>query len=531
MWSLGFIKNDLHSYLALVLLGAMNNKQAIKRPLILFLIPLFFCLSACQPTPEIPPMVNRGEGLSENFIIPPLPEGQLRVIDAPVHITDNWESANGSIRIETDADIKVPQISNTPVVELRQKDLTVQRLEELVGYFTDRSKLYKIPPMTKADLEAELADIREQKGDYGSPGKPLAAYESRIAELMATAPQDTVKEYITPVFDYPTQTDGYYIFLKDLYMQNEEAYKTQNSFGAMVQTSDRFGSLITAQRYDAAVGSTSSFEYTRGIVPDSRRIAADMDYYKIVSSWEGTSIESFGASEKWLGEMENWLKQYDQIAKSAEAIPEDWARKQAEAVLRDLGVQNMGLERAETGVQYLDDHYDSFMLSRLGFDLSQAKGGYFFVYQRENGGLLCTGYGPSTPTEAPTFYPEFISIFVTDEGVQQFIWKNMAQPTDVIAQNTALASFDAVFESFKNTVVYTNYFGKGRYLLKNIELRATNVTAMGAPDRTWIVPVWVYKAEQYWTTDAGEEIKQAGEFVYMINAIDGGYVPDRIEAN
>ena len=145
--------------------------------------------------------------------------------------------------------------------------------------------------------------------------------------------------------------------------------------------------------------------------------------------------------------------------------------------------------------------------------------------------MLCTGYGPATPTEAPTFYPEYISVFVTEEGVQQFVWKNMAQPVEVVAQNTALAPFGSVYESFKNAVVYSNYSGRGRYRLKNIELRATNVTAFGAPDHTWIVPAWVFEAEQYWTTDSGgEELKLAGDFVYMINAIDGGYIPERLES-
>ena len=321
----------------------------MKKPFAFVLISLFFCLSACQPTPEIPPMVNRGQGLSEDFITSSLPEGQIKEIDAPAHLMDSWESANGGIKIEADVDIKVPEISNTPVVELRQKDFTVQRLEELIGYFVGGSPLYKIPHMTKAELEAELAAVRELKGDYGSPGRPLAAYESRIAELIKTAPEETTREYIPPAFDYPYQTDGYYIFLKDLYMQKEEAFKTQNSFSAMVRTSDDFASMITAQRYDAVVGSVSSFEYTRGIVPDPRRIAADRAYYDVVSSYEGTSIESFGASEKWDKEMGNWLKQYDEIAESAEEIPADWAREQAEALLRDLGAENMGLEKVQTG--------------------------------------------------------------------------------------------------------------------------------------------------------------------------------------
>ena len=482
-------------------------------------------LASCQPSPEFPPMVNRGQGLSGDFIISPLQEGQIKEIDAPAHITESWVSANGGIQIDIDTDVLVPEVSNTPVIELRQKEFSDQMLHEMIDYFVGDSKLYKIPHMTKSELETELAAVKNQEGNYSSSSPEV--YKSRIAELMETAPDEIQKEYIAASFDYPYQTDGYYIFNKDLYMKNEDKMETQNFFSVMAETPDDFDSMITAQIYDSAVGSTSDFDYTRGVVPSISLIKVNRDYYSTMLSWQGTSIEEFTfVSDKWLKETGIWLKKYDEIAQSANEIPMKWAREQADRVLRDLGARDMKLEKTETGIQYLDDRHQQFLLSRLGYDLSRAKGGYFFIYQRANEGLLCTGYGETTTPDAPTFRPEYISVFVTDEGVQQFIWKNMAQPVEVVAQNTKLAPFDAVFQSFKDAVVYSNPHGRGRYELKNVELRATNVIAFNAPDRTWIVPVWVFELDQYWTTDSGgEELKQSGDPRVIINAIDGGFIP------
>ena len=497
----------------------------------------FFCvlsvvifLTSCQPTPEVPPMVNRSEGLPTESVIEPLPLGQVKGIDAPSHWKENMERREGAIKIDADVDIAVPDISNTPVVELKQMEFTDERLKELVSYFMGGSKLYKIPELTKAELEGELEKMENKEGNYLSPyiSMFITSQMERTKELIESAPQTAEKEYLDISFTYPAQDQVNYI-----YDRIEEAILMENAFKGLAETGDPFNSEIKATKYDDTVGSTSCFAYRRGIIYTETDKLEDEGILKTYTMWKGTTYEKFNKiDDKWSNEKTNQLNRIQAVMDDVSITPE-WAQEQAQKVLDDLGITGMGLEKCEKGVQFLADNYQQYRLNRMDIDLNACKGGYSFTYFRESKGLLACilthghvtvseGYAGSGFPNAPPFYPEYITIFVGDGGVQGFEWENMSQITRVVAENTKLLPFDQIKERFADSLNFNSGGGAYRFEVNNVELRLADITAYNVPANAWLIPVWVFEITRY--DQSSEEEVYLWDEQCQFNAIDGGFV-------
>gem|GEM_PF-6603743 len=483
-------------------------------------------MTACQPTPEIPPFANRAAGIDGLSIIDPLLDGEYKQIDAPERLVGREELANGNIILEMDVDVVVPKISNTPVIELRDKGISQEFLIELVDYFTPDARFYKIPPMTRTELEEELILMKERSGDYSAHYLPITAYEMRVMELLENAPETEQREYVDVVFDYPYQEDSFYIRNKEKYLENERIVGSQNVFKAIAEADDTITQRFEVQNHDRRTGSSSFFEYSRGIIIPKSRVEAYQQSYEIYFSGVGTSLDElgFGPNPKWLVETRTWLDKADNMLESP-SITYEVAIERAEQVLRDLGIDHLGFEEAVPGIQFLDGNCSGYRLNNMGLDWENAVGGYSVFFSRHIDGLFYSSIRGRTVEDATALWPENLSVFVTDEGVQQFNWYNVSETVSVIAENTQLSDFETVFANFKNLLVYSSYPGaKYRYVLTDVSLCAMNTTALNAPLNAWAVPTWVFAMDSYTNTDAGEEVRSAN-FRRHISAIDGKYIP------
>ena len=131
---------------------------------------MLLCGLGCQPTPEVPPIVNQRQGLAQEFSIDPLPEGELKPIDAPKHWKETIVLRGGGLVINADVDIHVPKISNTPVIELKQMEFTDERLRELTQYFVGDSAMYEVPKLTRRSWKRRLKRSRTFRNGMGALG-------------------------------------------------------------------------------------------------------------------------------------------------------------------------------------------------------------------------------------------------------------------------------------------------------------------------------------------------------------------------
>jgi len=505
---------------------ANKTKNLIHRKniIVICILLIMFVLAACQPTPEAPPMVNRGQGLSEEYIVPPLAEGEKREIDAPRHWIETKSLRNGEIEVVADIDIERPEmVGNIRVLELMQREFTDEYLRILTEYFAKGSRLYKVPKMTKARLKQELEDVKNRVGDYGSPFSRALAYELSIPELIEQAPESIIKEYISAGFDFPVKEEVE--ILRSRYSQEQDTIETRNTFAAYVEE-EGISPKITATKYDPKVGSNSSFAFKRGIIYPASLLAGDHEAYNTPLTWKGTNLEGL-VNETWLKEKSSWLDMMDERMDSNNISP-GRAQAQADAVLADLGISDLGLFRVEPGIQILTEEYQMWtnIMNRMnkGISGSPFKPGYLFTYYRQDGNLISLRYTNNATLVAPSFPPENISIFVTEDGVQSFEWLNMSIVKRIVAENTRILPFETVKNNFYDILVYTDSGGRSKYQLKNVKLGLYNTVAFNHPDRVWLVPCWYFEYESFYYTDAGgDEISMLSDCA-IFNALDGGYI-------
>lgn len=491
---------------------------------------LLIILTSCRPTPDIPPVINRSGGIPANTLIEPLADGQVKVIDAPIYWNETLERGSGKISIEADLNIKLPEVQNTPIIELAQKNFGEERLGKLISYFAGKHKLYRKPPMTKTELTKHLSRMESKEGKYGSPDAAfyLSMNQNNLRSLIKLAPEsvDATREYINPQFTYPVQTE--YSYMRGGEDKNK-IKSEKNSFYALVETGQAAEAFIQATSLNKKAGTTGNFTYSRG---------SSFDETDVASKKEG--LERY--EQKDVSDNE-WLESYRIYVESLQemlgrsSISKDRAITEATKTLNSLGITELELFSVNKALWVSQ----SDIWDEMDVDWSVAKTGYTLTYCRTVGNLAAYQQMSGTIIEnlpetvyAPPFFQEILTITITEDGIQKFTWENMAQIEKVIAENTKLLPFAEIKERLADHMLYLSVavdeannidsmaFTE-RYVVREVQLRTTYSDAYNAPDRAWLVPVWVFEMDWYLTSKGKEEILREPQTV-MINAIDGGYI-------
>jgi len=485
-------------------------------------------------------MANRSDGLPEGTIIDAVAEGKIKYIDAPAHLKETITKRDDKIVINFDAEVIVPEISNTPIMEFLQAPLTNERLNELVSYFAGDGELFKVPLMTRTELEEELAALEKYKGSYNAPNAPgRTNMQNRLKASIEEAPDERQWEPVEIIFDLPSSNEALYL----MYGDNDEL-QTKNTFEAFVLTGDSFASRLSATKYDPAVGSTSNFLFSRGIIFTEEEWLLWSDILERNQSHKNSSwfasIERF--EDSWIEEESMWLQNARDVMDNVDMVPDE-AIKMAQDVLNDLGINGLILTDCVPGIQFYSDRYKQFVLNRLNFDPQIAKGGYTVTFSMDLAGLpgarstyaIITIGSNSVPEGgvnslypyAPRFFTECITFFVTEDGVQMFKWQDMSQQVRAVVENTALLPFNEIVEHFASHLNFSTYpDGRERFDVSKIELRSAYTTAFRAPDRAWLIPVWVFDYRNYFLSsdpsiDEGVyDLRWQSQF----SAIDGAWV-------
>src|SRR5659263_580085 len=131
--------------------GAFMKKLWI----ITMVITLSLLLTSCQPTPETPVVVGKGDGRLEDKIIDSTqntsaPEGEVLDFGTPEKYTDEFSNNSGKLTVHVDAPITVPQVSSLPVIKVSPRTITQEEADTLV------SLLFQGKPLLATDNQKEL---------------------------------------------------------------------------------------------------------------------------------------------------------------------------------------------------------------------------------------------------------------------------------------------------------------------------------------------------------------------------------------
>ena len=516
----------------------------MKKVVIVIIILAILILSGCQPTPEVPPVVFRGEGLPKDCIEPALPDDTYKEIDIPEKWHEDILVAGGWGRITADIDLSKPQVGNTPVYEYVQRTLTNEDLESLVRYFAGDSKLYKYPMFTKDELGFQEEQIKDKNGWYIAPSIQFCKldYYLRIDKLMETAEDEFTKEYIQPEFDYPTENQ--YRFYRTGEHQNL-AENEKNSFRALVESDTEYDPLIKASTYNTEAGSNSFFVYQKG-----EYLSAD-DIYGLYSAYEGykgtendpvypVSIEDQQRVKDYYDDITAFIDQADDPSDDTKAI--------ADKAIEDLKIDGLSCVDVQKciALNISSRRWD------LTFDKEIASVAYAYTYRDAiNDNMSCfvpenrkaLTYSMDEAAETvykPPFGTEQLTILVADNEIYSFAWNNISDKTGKIADNTKILSFEECKENALNHLGYevANAIGVPPadaevdymyyYDASGVDLQYYNMTAYEKPDQVWTVPVWIFYFDTYLRNYDPEGkpigVNLVGGSTVLINALDGGFI-------
>ena len=126
-------------------------------------------LTACQPTPETPPVIPKSEDIPKEAILETAtapPEVENATQPAAYSVKEHWAETvekNEFFTIEADADILMPEVEAYPAERLERVALTQERVNELIAYFTESgTKFYTGEDVKlKSEYEEELINLRQ----------------------------------------------------------------------------------------------------------------------------------------------------------------------------------------------------------------------------------------------------------------------------------------------------------------------------------------------------------------------------------
>lgn len=456
-------------------------------------------------------------------------------VDAPLHWTNTLSRKGEKIKIEADVDLTIPTIGNTPVQEFKRAEFGNSELKKMVDYFTRENRIYERQPPLRAEVEQKLEEMKQRKGMWGHPWYMyyVSSWLGNASEKVKEAPKSNgVRNYVKPEFGTQYAWEpGWYT--------NEASEKEVFYFDVMVDVNEEHEPEIIAMSYNEKAGSNPMFSYRIGTAFSK---SENQEWRVNLNQFE-TNKDS---TEEWRTSYSQYLDNMERVMQEAEMqVPEKEAEAEAKKVLSELeikGLEEISFEPCAWIPDTLSD-----INNAMTADWSAAKAGFKIVYGRTCGELK--GYQqprgvaaikeitdmPEKVYGAP-FFQETITMVITEEGLQEFTWDNMADISKVVAENPNLKPFDEIQDRLADHMLNmgiaideANGFefdsNSSRYVITDVELRATYINAANEPQRAWLVPAWIFRMDWYLkkNTNGGKELLREPQIV-MINAIDGGYI-------
>ena len=458
------------------------------------LVMLFTCvLTACQPTPEAPVVVNKNEGVMESAIAAS-PEPTDKKYEAPeTWVLEPFE-VNAKLTASIDAQVEIPDTNAYPVYEFVNGKYTQEQVDKIIEYFYGDTTLYNArQPMTKSQLEEMLV---QWKLDY------------QECLVGATNEAGNLK--------YDSSPEDMLAGIEALEEQIKNAPETNE-----VQISD--GQLVMAQLTGVEL---------LYVAPDlSER---NLRYLQIKNAAEGM----FDTSMMLIYGNKYYPTEADTINKQAEGISR--TPEETKQIVQDM-LNSFGFDFMEAVMVEAGQVVDSGEVVR-----DDLMGGYRVTCIRRAGDFLVTTMSEGidyirertdmTDEEMKEMYAyawpaEKLYVYVDDTGVTAIEWQGYGEVGAAVSENVKLLPFERLPELFENAISaqysWMNEEEENREItVDRVVLSMARVQVKDNPENWQLVPVWeFYGTYTYYHQDGTEEtVDNYGRSLLIINAIDGSMV-------
>jgi len=459
---------------------------------------LIVCFTtACQPTPETPPVINKGDDHLEDMIassaassVPTVSidpeqskkeqEEALRQalrdrLNAPETYEGSFTNDKGDITVSfDDAQVEVPAVQSIPAAEVKPSGFSQETVDKFAAFFFGDKPLFEEENVrTKEEKEAQIVEVRrsmeEMAVEFGTEGND--EYLKQLEEEYKTAPEERERTPATTEFK-----------------------KTEN--GEEVRIAADLGKDETAK---LEAYNEEGYSYLR---------------YSNIG--KGTYTEEYDKTE--------------QEAPSGISLKQDEAEKIAMQCLGDLGINDMRIDTIgictwrDLSFAPTDKQCYSFSFARMYRNIP--------VTNVQASVSLSTD-DPDVPDYPESEYtrvydPERLTVYVDDTGVVEFYWYHPDEEESVLSQNVGLKQFDEIVQKAKDNIFFKNYTAYGSEChihITSIELGMMRVMKKDAPGEYMMIPVWDFIGNHEHIMDGESHWLPFGDQSYVtINAIDGSHI-------
>lgn len=378
------------------------------RKMIYFLILIVLLIFiGCQKTPDEEVIINKGDGRLENIITGPAAVLQTPVVNSisndKIENTTHTETWRETYKIPNlicniNAEIILPSTNNFPVYKVKQHKFDRDSVVKIINYFTANATGVRETSDTKEELEEQLIQVKRGAYIWDDNGGRWESYEGQkkdIADLEKRI-ANAEPEVFTSV--------------------NESAISVPMNKTYSIPDGERVYVDTTAKGVDI-------YPYKYGIIqPESWIVKGDA----YPGEPAGTTLDNV-------------------------KISEEKAKNMAKGILTDLEIKNIGMAKMEKA-RILRDYTFETITEGWQITLTRNDGGSIPVYIN-SAEIYGTLYYPSEDY-VERWQAENIKIYVDENGIRAFSWKNSIEAENELNSNVPLLTLDEIKENVREYIKY-----------------------------------------------------------------------------
>ncbi len=489
-------------------------------------------LTACQPTPEEPIVINKSEEKVQQ-VMAAAPEPK-KAYEAPETVTDSFKTKDANVTVSVDAKVVVPGVEAFPVVNAVPADISTDFIQTAAQVLMEGKTLYRPRTgLTKQDIEAEILKLQNALADpEHSTSDGLNADDPKTVADTRKLFEDRIVIYQQQYEDAPdalVREEAPIEFLPAKIYEDPVFYQENVNAWTSLEDDDEAQQLL------------DEYENEKKFVAD-----ADLDggYYGRITA---SSYDGFGQRWSRLNFIKgtqltpNFIPMANYEEQTATDMTQEEAVALAQQTINKLGLNDMVLSNvwAQT-VNGSDSEVCSYSMQFIRTYSGIPISGSQFVDEADE-----ALYGP-------VYESESVYVYIRDKAITSFEWRNPIEVTETENDNVALLPFEDIMENFRtqmaieyNIIKLSHYseenpdfdeyiatIKSGGVNISKIELGYMRMSVQDQSGSYRLVPVWRFYGDESIVTEIeGKDVPSGvsgdgSTLCLTLNAIDGSPVDE-----
>lgn len=516
---------------------------------------VIICLSACQPTPEVPIVVGKEQGkmleAAKQTPSGAQPVSLSEQVSAPDKYAADIALADGKMTIKAAAPVILPDVKGLPTLRVQAADFTQQQVDGMIAALFKGQKIYEMQygPETKDEIAAHIVHLEKMKvsDEYSSEGdqEQLEEEINRLKQQYETAPETSE--------DITTESDGQ---LRQMEIKDEDGKHMAYYMGLDVSTysdPDDYEQGANLQVRNNNDMKEAVFEGHGGGVMMLRRCAT-LDYRDAAN----LAFTNWGQHTPIQVDEHTVIEDSKVLAK-LKMTPAQ-AKEAAEKMLKEAGIDYMSVR----AMCLVDDenlgNYDGIVSPAENY-------AYRIFLRRMSGGVPCAYIRGSTSSGGGTnvidealkqkseggtmdvsgfkyvgeWEYETMEIVMNDQGVITLDWMSPLTVGETVVENSALLPFERITAAFEQRMrdkyepqAKEDFIASMNFSVDYVSLELQRIAEQDSLDTGLLVPVWnFYGTETDGYNDQGNATTNENGFneprpILSVNAINASVIDNDI---